>query len=88
MLVDVSGAAVLKSSKHPAAAQRFLAYLVSKPAQTIIAHLGELRVPAAPGRREPQGPAPARSIVPARVTATQLGDGKAALAILQEVGLL
>ena len=89
MLVDVSGAAVLKSSKHAADAQRFLAYLVSKPAQTIIATSRELRVPAAPGRREPQDRC-ARSArcVPARLTATQLGDGRAALAMLQQVGLL
>jgi iron(III) transport system substrate-binding protein len=36
-LVDVSGAAVLTSSSHPAAAQAFLAYLVSDSAQQIIA---------------------------------------------------
>ena len=35
-MIDVSGAAVLKSSKHQAAAQQFLAFLVSKPAQEII----------------------------------------------------
>ena len=35
-VVDVSGAAVLKSSAHQAAAQRFLAFLVSRPAQEII----------------------------------------------------
>ena len=35
-VIDVSGAAVLKSSTHQAAAQRFLAFLVSKPAQEII----------------------------------------------------
>ncbi len=36
-VVDVSGAAVLKSSRHQAAAQRFLAYLVSRQGQEIIA---------------------------------------------------
>src|SRR3984885_9462501 len=36
-VIDVSGAAVLKSSKHPAAAQKFLAFLVSKQGQDIIA---------------------------------------------------
>src|ERR1700685_823601 len=35
-VIDVSGAAILKSSKHQAAAQQFLAFLVSKPAQEII----------------------------------------------------
>ena len=49
-VIDVSGAAVLKSSKHQAAAQKFLAFLVSKQGQEIIAPGGgqraELRVPA------------------------------------------
>ena len=35
-VIDVSGAAVLKSSAHQAAAQKFLAFLVSRPAQEII----------------------------------------------------
>ena len=34
----MSGAAVLKSSQHQAAAQKFLAYLVSKAGQEIIAN--------------------------------------------------
>jgi iron(III) transport system substrate-binding protein len=37
-VLDVSGAAVLKSSKHQAAAQKFVAFLVSKQGQEIIAH--------------------------------------------------
>src|ERR1700734_3312523 len=36
-VIDVSGAAVLKSSKHQAAAQKFLAFLASTQGQTIIA---------------------------------------------------
>ena len=36
-VIDVSGAAVLKSSQHQAAAQKFLAFLVSKAGQEIIA---------------------------------------------------
>ena len=52
-VVDVSGAAVLKSSKHQAAAQRFLAYLVSRPGQSRHRRPGQvdqLRVPAGGGR--------------------------------------
>ena len=88
MLVDVSGAAVLKSSKHVADAQRFLAYLVSKPAQTIIATSESYEYPLRPGVVNHKILRPLSSLVPARVTATQLGDGKAALAMLQQVGLL
>ncbi len=36
-LLNVSGAAVLRSSHNPAAAQQFLAFLVSKPVQDMIA---------------------------------------------------
>jgi iron(III) transport system substrate-binding protein len=88
MLVDVSGAAVLKSSKHSADAQRFLAYLVSKPAQTIIATSESYEYPLRPGVVNHKVLRPLSSIVPARVSAGELGDGKAALEMLQEVGLL
>jgi iron(III) transport system substrate-binding protein len=88
MLVDVSAAAVLKSSKNATDAQRFLAYLVSKPAQTIIATSESYEYPLRPGVVNHKVIRPLGSIVPARVTATQLGDGKAALAMLQQVGLL
>ena len=88
MLVDVSAAAVLKSSKDAADAQRFLAYLVSKPAQTIIATSESYEYPLRPGVVNHKVIRPLSSIVPAPVTATQLGDGKAALAMLQQVGLL
>jgi iron(III) transport system substrate-binding protein len=88
MLVDVSAAAVLDSSSHAADAQRFLAYLVSKPAQTIIATSESYEYPLRPGVVNHKVIRPLGSIVPARVSATQLGDGKAALAMLQQVGLL
>ncbi|HET6175270.1 MAG TPA: iron ABC transporter substrate-binding protein [Gaiellales bacterium] len=88
MLVDVSGAAVLKSSKDSADAQRFLAYLVSKPAQTIIATSESYEYPLRPGVTNHRVARSLGSIVPANVNATQLGDGKAALAMLQQVGLL
>src|SRR5271166_4732342 len=38
-VMNVSGAAVLKSSRNQAAAQKFLAFLVSKPAQEMISKL-------------------------------------------------
>jgi iron(III) transport system substrate-binding protein len=88
MLVDVSGAAVLKSSKHAAEARRFLAYLVSKPAQTIIATSASYEYPLGSGVTTRKVARPFSSLVPALVTATQLGDGKAAVALLQQVGLL
>ena len=88
MLVDVSGAAVLRSSKHQAEARRFLAYLVSKPAQTIIATSESYEYPLRPGVVNHKIARSLNSLVPAPISATQLGDGKAALAMLQQVGLL
>ncbi len=67
-VIDVSGAAVLKSSKHQAAAQKFLAFLVSQQGQDDHRPGGrqraELRVPARGrgddlGAGDPVRPAPA-----------------------------
>jgi iron(III) transport system substrate-binding protein len=88
MLVDVSGAAILRSSKHADDARRFLAYLVSTPAQTIIASSESYEYPLGSGVTTHKVARPLASLQPARVTATQLGDGRAALALLQKVGLL
>ena len=37
-LINVSGAAMLKASRNQAAAQKFLAFLVSKPAQQLLSN--------------------------------------------------
>ena len=65
-LVDVSGAAVLKSSSHQAAAQAFLAFLVSRTGQEDHRPQRQLRVPAAPRGAARPGAAPVR---PARARA-------------------
>lgn len=86
-LVDVSGAGVLASSKHQAAAQAFLAYLVSKPAQQIIATSESYEYPLVAGVTDTRL---ARSLAAAGATvpAGELGDGKPALQLMQSVGLL
>jgi iron(III) transport system substrate-binding protein len=88
MLVDVSGAAVLQSSKHAGDARRFLAYLVGRSAQTIIATSESYEYPLRPGVTTARVERPLGDIVPANVSAAQLGDGRAALDMLQQVGLL
>ena len=87
-LVDVSGAAVLAGSKHPAAAQAFLAYLVSAPAQQLIAHSQSWEYPLAAGVAPRAGVAPLPSLTPAPLTVSDLGDGAQALDLLRAVGLL
>ncbi|MEU8515662.1 extracellular solute-binding protein [Kitasatospora sp. NPDC048722] len=86
-LVDVSGAAVLKSGKHQAAAQALLAYLASAPAQTVIADSASYEYPLVTGvRGKPE--LPALDGIGTVADPAQLGDGKQALSLLQDAGLL
>lgn len=87
-LVDISGAAVLASSKHQAAAQRFLAFLVSAPAQEIIATGESYEYPIAAGVTTSKVATPLSALAPPALSIADLGDGSGALALLQKVGLL
>ncbi|MFB7905707.1 iron ABC transporter substrate-binding protein [Kitasatospora sp. NPDC056076] len=86
-LIDVSGAGILKHGKHQAAAQAFLGYLASAPAQTVIADSASYEYPLVTGvQGKPELPALAGLGTVADPAA--LGDGKQALALLQDAGLL
>jgi iron(III) transport system substrate-binding protein len=87
-VLDVSGAAVLKSSKHQAAAQRFLAFLVSKQGQEIIAHSDSYEYPLLPGVAANPAETPLSQLKPNPIGIPQIGDGAAAITLLQRVGLL
>jgi iron(III) transport system substrate-binding protein len=87
-LVDVSGAAVLKSSRHAALAQRFLAYLVSAPAQQIIAHSESYEYPLGSGVTTAKPLRPFTLLKPPPVSIDDLGDGRSSLMLLQQVGLI
>ncbi|HEU5002094.1 MAG TPA: extracellular solute-binding protein [Actinomycetota bacterium] len=87
-LVDISGAAVLASSTHQAAAQRFLAFLVSAPAQEIIATSESYEYPIAAGVTTTKVATPLSGLAPPPLSVADLGDGSGALALLQQVGLL
>ena len=88
-VVDVSGAAVLKSSHHQAAAQRFLAFLVSKPAQEIIGgHSLSYEYPIASGVTTAAPETPFSQLQPNSITIADLGTGSAAVALLRRAGLL
>jgi iron(III) transport system substrate-binding protein len=86
-VLDVSGAGILKSSTHQAAAQKFLAYLTSKAGQTILAHSISWEYPIASGVTR-TGETPFTQLQPNPITVTQLGNGAAAVALLQKAGLL
>jgi iron(III) transport system substrate-binding protein len=87
-VVDVSGAAVLKSSKHPAAAQEFLSFLVSKQGQEIIARSISYEYPIASGVVTAQPETPFQDLEPYPITVAELGTGATAIALLREVQLL
>lgn len=88
-VLDVSGAGVLASSKHPAAAQKFLAYLVSRQGQEIIAaHSISFEYPIASGVTTAAPETPFAQLRPNPITIAQLGDGASAVALLRRAGLL
>ena len=91
-VINVSGAAVLKSSKHQAVAQKFLAFLVSKQGQDIIARAssGEqsFEYPLASGVTTSAPETPFDQLQPNPITIADLGDGSAAIALLRQAGLL
>ena len=87
-LVNVSGAAVLKSSRHRAAAERFLEFLVSRPGQEVLAHSDSYEYPLRSGVPAPAGLRPFSQLQPASLTPGELGDGSQALELEQKAGLL
>jgi iron(III) transport system substrate-binding protein len=87
-LIDISGAGVLATTKHPALAQSFVAYLVSEPAQQIIATSESWEYPLRPGIEPAAGLKVLPSLTPAPLSTAELGDGNQALDLLQQVGLL
>jgi iron(III) transport system substrate-binding protein len=90
-VIDVSGAAVLKSSAHQAAAQKFLAFLVSKQGQEIIADPSKsisYEYPIASGVTTQAPETPFSQLRPYPITIAELGDGSTAIALMREAGLL
>ncbi|HXW45686.1 MAG TPA: extracellular solute-binding protein [Streptosporangiaceae bacterium] len=94
-VLDVSGAAILKSSKHQAAAQKFLAFLVSKQAQEIIANPGfgqnqslSFEYPIASGVTTKTGETPFSQLRPYPITIAELGTGSEAIDLMRQAGLL
>ncbi len=91
-VIDVSGAAVLKSSQHQAAAQKFLAFLVSKQGQEIIARASgneqSYEYPLGSGVNTSAPETPFDELQPNSITIADLGDGSAAIALLRQAGLL
>ena len=77
-VIDVSGAGILASSTHQAEAQQFLAFLVSKQGQEILAHDESYEYPLGSGVVTRQAARAVRARCgPTRSRSAQLGDGQA-----------
>jgi iron(III) transport system substrate-binding protein len=87
-LINVSGAAVLRSSGKQADAQKLVAYLVSEAAQRALAACDSYEYPLRPGVPPPHGLPPLSSFGTSVLTPAQLGDGREALELEQKLGLL
>jgi iron(III) transport system substrate-binding protein len=87
-LVDVSGAAVLSSSRKQAAAKKLVAFLVGPTAQNLLAHSDSYEYPLRPGVPPAAGLPPLESFHPAALTPAEIGDGHEALAMERRLGLL
>ena len=88
-LVNVSGAGVLKTAPYPEAAQRFLAYLVSERAQTLLAKSRvNFEYPLRPGVKPDPMLKPFDELQPPALDFGKLGDDGDAGSLLQDAGLL
>ncbi len=87
-VLDVSGAAILKSSSHLSEAQKLVAFLTSKQGQQIIAHSDSFEYPIASGVTTAQPETPFSQLQPNPITIPQLGTGALAIKLLQEAQLL
>ena len=87
-VLDVSGAAVMKSSKHPTQAQQFVAFLVSAEGQSILAHSDSYEYPLRTASAASTELTPLDQLQPNSLGVAALGDGAAAVALLQQAQLL
>jgi iron(III) transport system substrate-binding protein len=84
---NVSGAAVLASSHHRAAAESFLSFLVSPTAQHIIATSDDYEYPARAGTAPNGLLPPLRAISPDLIPAASLGNDHTAAQLIEQAGL-
>jgi iron(III) transport system substrate-binding protein len=86
-LLDVSGAGVLKSSQHQAAAHALVSFLVSAQGQRVLAGGDSWEYPIGSGVTNPALP-PLSGFQPRDFSLSQIGDGTKAITLLQQAGLL
>jgi iron(III) transport system substrate-binding protein len=85
---DISGAGILKSSKHQAAAQQFLNFITSAAGQQVLESGASYEYPLKAGvAANPELP-PLASYQPNSFTPADLGTGLNAKSLLQQAGLI
>jgi iron(III) transport system substrate-binding protein len=87
-LLGISGAAVRRSSHAPAAAQRLVAFLVSRTGARIIAGSKSYEYPLGSGVKASTGLPAFNGLQPIPLTFNDLGDGSKAVQLLERAGLL
>jgi iron(III) transport system substrate-binding protein len=88
-LINISGAGVLKTSKNPKDAQRFLAYLVAAGTQKLLAdNTVVFEYPLRPGVAPNPVLKPFDQLQPPAISVAQLGDDGQVVDLLNEAGLL
>jgi iron(III) transport system substrate-binding protein len=85
---DISGAAILKSSKHTASAQRFLDFLTSEAGQKILAASDSFEYPINEKVAANPQLTPLDQLHPSSFTPAELASGLDAKQLLQEAGLI
>ena len=88
-LINVSGAAVLKSSKNQAEAQKFVAFLDSEAAQKLLGASDiDYEYPLRPGVAPNAKLTPFKDLTPPNIDVSKLGDDQEAGQLLQQAGLI
>jgi len=87
-VVNVSGAALLKSSKQQQNAERFISFLVSKAGQQIIARSDDFEYPVHADVAPSDALPPLKSIGHTSLTVASLGNGELAARLIRETGLV
>lgn len=88
-LINISGAAVLESSSHQKAAQRFLRFLVSEKAQKMLAaSTVDYEYPLRPGVAANPLLTPMSQLHPPAISPADLGNDREAERLLQQAGLV
>jgi iron(III) transport system substrate-binding protein len=85
-LVNVSGAAMLASSKHQADAEKFLAFIVSKSGQELISHGDDYEYPARPGVAPNPALPPFESVPHTTLDVAKLGNDQQAARLIEDAG--